>query len=118
MSKKNIAVLAGGYSGEAVSLFRVPTVMENLDRDLFNPILVRIDKDRWWVDVEGSPSIDKEHLPIQVANLLTQYSLWYTELPVKTASSKNTLKNYTSHLPQGRQIQLVVHSINSSQLQN
>ena len=29
-------------------------MIENLDRDLFNPILVRIDKDRWWVDVDGS----------------------------------------------------------------
>ena len=61
VSKKNIAVLAGGYSGEAViSIQSAATVMENLDRDLFNPILVRIDKDRWWVDVEGSPPIDKE----------------------------------------------------------
>ena len=60
VSKKNIAVLAGGYSGEAViSIQSAATVMENLDCDLFNPILVRIDKDRWWVDVEGSPSIDK-----------------------------------------------------------
>ena len=68
VSKKNIAVLAGGYSGEAViSIQSAATVMENLDRDLFNPILVRIDKDRWWVDVEGSPPIDKESfLPIQV----------------------------------------------------
>ena len=59
--KKNIAVLAGGYSDEAViSIQSATTVIENLDRDLFNPILVRIDKDRWWVDVDGSPSIDKE----------------------------------------------------------
>ena len=58
--KKNIAVLGGGYSGEAViSIQSATTVMENLDRNLFNPILVRIDKDRWWVDVDGSPSIDK-----------------------------------------------------------
>ncbi len=59
--KKKIAVLAGGYSGESViSILSAEMVMDNLDRDLFNPTLVRIDKNRWWVDIEGSPSIEKE----------------------------------------------------------
>lgn len=59
-SKKRIAVLAGGYSGEAVISFQsAATVMENIDTDLFSPTLVRIDVDRWWVDVEGKPSIDQ-----------------------------------------------------------
>ncbi len=59
-SKKRIAVLAGGYSGEAIISFQsAATVMENIDTELFSPTLVRIDVDRWWVDVEGEPSIDQ-----------------------------------------------------------
>ena len=59
-NKQRIAVLAGGYSGEAViSLQSAATVMEHLDRSLFDPILVRIDSDRWWADVDGQPSINK-----------------------------------------------------------
>ena len=59
-NKQRIAVLAGGYSGEAViSLQSAATVMEHLDRSLFDPILVRIDPDRWWADVDGQPSINK-----------------------------------------------------------
>ena len=59
-SKKRIAVLAGGYSGEAIISFQsAATVMENIDTDLFSPTLVRIDVDRWWADVEGKPSIDQ-----------------------------------------------------------
>ena len=59
-NKQRIAVIAGGYSGEAViSLQSAATVMEHLDRSLFNPILVRIDSDRWWADVDGQPSINK-----------------------------------------------------------
>ena len=59
-NKQRIAVLAGGYSGEAViSLQSAANVMEHLDRNLFDPILVRIDSDRWWADVDGQPSINK-----------------------------------------------------------
>ncbi|MBI49198.1 MAG: D-alanine--D-alanine ligase A [Crocinitomicaceae bacterium] len=61
-NKQRIAVLAGGYSGEAViSLQSAATVMEHLDRNLFDPILVRIDSDRWWADVEGQPTINKSN---------------------------------------------------------
>ena len=61
-SKKRIAVLAGGYSGEAViSLQSAATVIENLDKNLFEPVLVRIDPESWWVvdEKNGNPLIDK-----------------------------------------------------------
>ena len=59
-SKKHIAVLAGGYSEEAVISFQsASTVMENINTELFTPTLVRIDSDRWWADVEGNPSVDQ-----------------------------------------------------------
>ena len=60
LSKKRIAVLAGGYSGEAIISFQsAATVMENIDTDIFSPTLVRIDSDRWWADVEENPTIDQ-----------------------------------------------------------
>jgi D-alanine-D-alanine ligase len=56
---KTIAVLAGGYSGEAViSIQSAATVMEHLDRDLYSPLIVRIDKNRWWVDLGDGESSD------------------------------------------------------------
>ena len=61
-SKKRIAVLAGGYSGEAViSLQSAATVIEHLDKNLFEPVLVRIDPESWWVvdEKNGNPLIDK-----------------------------------------------------------
>ena len=58
-----IAVLAGGYSGESViSIQSAASVMENIDRTKFNPYLVRIDIDNWWVELEDNSrqDIDKE----------------------------------------------------------
>ena len=72
-SKKHIAVLAGGYSGEAVISFQsAATVMENIDTDLFSPTLVRIDSDRWWVAMEGNPSIDQTSFTFMDTNGVTQ----------------------------------------------
>jgi|TARA_B110000116_G_scaffold257468_1_gene257639 D-alanine-D-alanine ligase len=58
----SIAVLAGGYSGEfVISLKSAATVMENIDRNEFSPLLVRIFKENWWVESEGeSYDIDKK----------------------------------------------------------
>lgn len=73
LEKKHVAVLAGGYSGEAViSLKSAATVMENIDTNLFSPTLVRIDSDRWWADVEGNPSIDQTSFTFIDKNGVTQ----------------------------------------------
>lgn len=59
--RKRVAVLAGGYSGEAViSMQSAATVMEHIDRDLYDPLLVQIDKDKWWVHTDGNHSINKD----------------------------------------------------------
>ena len=50
----SIAVLAGGYSGESViSTLSAATVMENIDRSKYSPLLVRIDKEKWCVISEA-----------------------------------------------------------------
>jgi D-alanine-D-alanine ligase len=51
---KNIAVLEGGYSHEKViSLLSAETVFQNLDRQLYNPIKVRIDEEGWFAFFNG-----------------------------------------------------------------
>jgi D-alanine-D-alanine ligase len=46
-----VAVLAGGYSGEAeVSRRSAAMVMNHMDRSRFAPVLVHIDPDGWWVE--------------------------------------------------------------------
>lgn len=66
MSEKlKVAVLAGGYSGEAViSIRSAATVMDHLDRNLFSPTLIHIDEDCWWVEGESGEKtgeIDKSN---------------------------------------------------------
>jgi len=48
MSKKNIAIVMGGYSSEAqISLKSGRTVFENLDRSKFEPYTIEILRDSW-----------------------------------------------------------------------
>ena len=58
-----IAILAGGYSGEAeISIQSASTIINNIDRSKFSPLIVRIDRDLWWVELENncSAEIDQE----------------------------------------------------------
>ena len=62
----HIAVLAGGFSGEAdVSRRSAAMVMAHMDRARFTPYLVYIDHDGWWVEQPDSGArtpVDKETL--------------------------------------------------------
>lgn len=62
MSKLNIAVVAGGYSGEyEVSLKSASGILSWIDRELFDPYLVRIESDAWWVELsEGAVQVDRD----------------------------------------------------------
>lgn len=52
INKPRVAVVAGGYSGEyQVSLWSAGGILSWLDRNLFEPYLVRIERDGWWVEV-------------------------------------------------------------------
>lgn len=51
---KNIAVLEGGYSHEKViSLLSAETVFNNIDKEKYNPIKVRIDEEGWFAFYNG-----------------------------------------------------------------
>ena len=58
---KKVAVIEGGYSKEkAISIKSAKTVFDNLDRTIFLPIRVLIDKNEWVAyDEEGRYTIDK-----------------------------------------------------------
>jgi len=54
-SPKNIAVVCGGYSGEAaVSMRSADMIMKNIDRKLYNPVKVIVGRDRWYGECEGA----------------------------------------------------------------
>lgn len=67
MSKKKIAFVTGGFSGEAeVSYNSAKTILANIDTDKFVPYTIDIRKDGWWYLSEGggeSP-VDKNDFSI------------------------------------------------------
>jgi len=66
--KKNVAVVAGGFSGEhGISLKSAGVVMESLDPAIFNPYLVVIDKSGWYhQDKSGNKyPVDKNDFSIE-----------------------------------------------------
>lgn len=66
--KKSIALVTGGFSGEAVISYKsAVTIDNNLDRERFNVYLVDIKPDGWWFKAaDGSVSaVDKNDFSIQ-----------------------------------------------------
>ena len=71
MSKKNIAVVMGGYSDEyKVSLKSGQLIFESLDRELYNVYKVVILKDEWYfLDINGDKkNINKADFSIHLEN--------------------------------------------------
>lgn len=68
--RKTIAIIEGGYSHEKViSLKSAATVFENIDRNKYNPIKVRIDEDGWvaFIDKIKTP-INRDDFSVTVNN--------------------------------------------------
>lgn len=68
MARKTIAVLQGGYTDEAPISFGSATfVMQHLDRELFDPILYTILREKWVAHVDGKEyPIDKGDFSVLV----------------------------------------------------
>jgi D-alanine-D-alanine ligase len=57
--KKNIALLAGGYSGEyVISIGTAQTIEKNLDAELFNTYKIIVTRDGWWHETEKGKRVD------------------------------------------------------------
>ncbi len=68
--KKNIALLAGGYSGEyVISVQTAATIEKNLDSDRFNVYKILITREDWWhEDNSGNKiSVDKNDFSLTIA---------------------------------------------------
>lgn len=68
--KKNIAVVAGGYSSERqVSLWSAENIMNALDKKYYNPYLILIDENRWYLQASHKEySIDKNDFSVQLSD--------------------------------------------------
>ncbi|MFT5183267.1 MAG: D-alanine-D-alanine ligase [Flavobacteriales bacterium] len=69
MAKKNIAVVAGGFSGESViSLRSAKMVMDNIDRSIYEPTLIIVERHAWVAHTaEGELPINKGDFSIDLA---------------------------------------------------
>lgn len=57
--KKNIALLAGGYSGEyVISIQTAQTIENNLDTDLYNVYKIIVTKKEWYHETKSGEKID------------------------------------------------------------
>ncbi|MDO4706857.1 MAG: D-alanine--D-alanine ligase [Porphyromonadaceae bacterium] len=79
MNKINIAIIAGGYSGEySVSLRSAQGILSWIDRELFTPYLVRIEPDGWWVDLpDGSVAVRKDCFGFEYAGIEVCFAYAY-----------------------------------------
>lgn len=67
--KKNIALLAGGYSGEfVISISTARTIEENLDAERYNIYKIIVTRDDWWHELpDGSRiSVDKNDFTLHI----------------------------------------------------
>ena len=67
--KKNIALLAGGYSGEyVISIGTAKTIEQNLDAERYNIYKIIVTRDGWWHETaDGSKiEVDKNDFSLNV----------------------------------------------------
>lgn len=66
--KKNIALLAGGYSGEyVISIQTAETIAKNLNSDLYNAYKIIITREGWWYEgADGKISVDKNDFSLAI----------------------------------------------------
>ncbi|HTM65843.1 MAG TPA: D-alanine--D-alanine ligase [Flavipsychrobacter sp.] len=67
--KKNIALLAGGYSGEyVISIQTAETIEKNLDPEVYNTYKIVVTKEAWWYEAADGEriSIDKNDFSINL----------------------------------------------------
>ena len=68
--KKNIALLAGGYSGEyVISIQTAETIEKSLDHELYNIYKIIITKEDWYHEEGGKTKIpvDKNDFSLKIA---------------------------------------------------
>lgn len=66
--KKNIALVAGGYSGEyVISIQTAATIEKNLDTELYNVYKIVIERSSWWYEKDGRKiEVDKNDFSLNI----------------------------------------------------
>ncbi|MFM9006356.1 MAG: ATP-grasp domain-containing protein, partial [Flavobacteriales bacterium] len=69
--KKNIAVVCGGFSGESVvSMRSAQMVMDNIDRELYEPTKIVVTETEWYAETsEGTMPVDRSDFSIQLSGV-------------------------------------------------
>ena len=78
--KRNIAVVAGGYSSEHdVSIRSAKGIIDNLDTNRYNVYLVILEKDKWYVSLPNQQQIavDKNDFSAEIGNEKIRFDLAY-----------------------------------------
>ena len=68
--KKNIALVAGGYSGEyVISILTAQTIAQNLDKDAYNTYKIIVNRQEWWHDAADGTKIavDKNDFSLTIS---------------------------------------------------
>src|SRR6185503_11052424 len=75
MTKKNIALVTGGFSGEAVISYKsANTIDKNLDRDKFNVYKIDINPNGWFYENgTGKTEVNKNDFSLQTDNGLIKF---------------------------------------------
>ena len=69
--KKNIALLAGGYSGEhVISLQTAITIEQNLDAELYNIYKIIVTRKAWWYEGANGLHIDVDKNDFSITSIL------------------------------------------------
>jgi|SRR5688572_25808828 len=110
--KKNIALVTGGFSGEAVISYKSAiTIDKNLDREKFNVYKIDISPEGWYYETEnGKIEIDKNDFSLATGNrkiYLMLFLLACTERQARMGSCRDILIHLKFLTPAAmRQLQL------------
>ncbi|MBS7563074.1 D-alanine--D-alanine ligase [Mucilaginibacter sp. Bleaf8] len=77
MTKKNIALLAGGYTGEyEVSINSSKNIAANLDADLYNVYTILITRDHWFHQADGEHvEVDKNDFSLTLNGIKLKFDM-------------------------------------------
>ncbi|WP_276134351.1 D-alanine--D-alanine ligase [Polluticoccus soli] len=78
--KKNIALLAGGYSGEyVISIKTAGTIEQNLDKELYDVYKIIVTKEGWWYESEEGKrtEVDKNDFTLTLSGNKIKFDAVY-----------------------------------------
>ena len=102
MSRKNIALLAGGFTGEyEVSINSARNIKANLDASKYDVYTILINRDRWFYEAEGGKvDVDKNDFSLTLKGEKIRFDFAFITVhgtPARTANCRVILICWISH---------------------